>query len=311
MKALSDILANGFAGNASAFSGGGGNSDPLDLTATGVAAPAADTVRLFRRSLANRHMPAFVGPSGQDSTLQPSLHANRVVFINPSSGTTAPNIIGGTLTTAATMSLPALATTSLWTSMLRKRFQSSATAGNGSGMRTGYGQFWRGNANGMGGFFYRARVGQNLNVNGGQVFHGLCGSTAVLGTGAGAVGALVNMIGMGYDTTDGSGGNWQLFRNDSSGTATKVNLGANAARGTDQGFDLILFCPPYSGGAAQSIWAEVWNLNTGVQVLAPTEYTTDLPGNTNFMALKNEANNGAVASAVNVEVASVYAESDY
>lgn len=294
-----------------ALAGGGGSVDPLDLTDNTPGTPPANTVRLFRRNLANRNRPAFIGPSGLDSSLQAGLDANRIVYVTPTSGTTAPNMMGGTPTTQTTLSLPALTATNLWTSLLRKRFQSAATAAAPTGMRTAYGQFWRGNADGRGGFFYRARIGQNLNVNGAQQFHGLSAAVVALATSAGAVSALVNMIGMGYDTTDANTGNWFLYRNDGTGTATKLDLGANAARGVDQGFDLIMFCPPYSSGAAQSIWVEIWNLNTNIQVLAATEFTTNLPVNTVFMALKNEGNNGAVAAAMNLEISSIYVETDF
>lgn len=115
------------------------------------------------------------------------------------------------------------------------------------------------------------------------------------------------MIGMGYDTTDSSTGNWQLFRNDGSGTATKVDLGTDAARNTTHGYDLIIFCPP---GAATEIFVRIVNLHSGVVVL-DTSYTTDLPAANTGMAFKAESNNGAVASAINIEVARVYIESDY
>lgn len=265
-------------------------------------------MKLFARSYAGRLIPAIVGPSGIDTALQVGLHGNSVFMVAPASGTTAPTTWGGTLTTAATMSLQqTIASANPWQATSRKRFQSSGTAGNGSGMRTAYAQWFRGNAAGFGGFFFRAQLGQSLNVNGGQCFVGLCASTSVLGTGAGAVGALLNMCGMGYDTTDANTGNWQFFRNDGSGTATKVDLGAtNAARNTTHGFDLIMFLAP--GGA--ELFVRIINLHSGAVVL-DTSYTTDLPAVNTGMAMKAECNNGAVASAVNLEIAKLYIEADY
>ena len=140
------------------------------------------------------------------------------------------------------------------------------------------------------------------------MFIGLCASTAVLATAAGAVSALVNMIGVGYDTTDASTGNWFLYRNDGSGTATKVDLGASeAARNTTHGYDLIIYCPP---GAATEIFVRIVNIHTG-NIVIDTGYTTDIPAVNTGLALKMECNNGAVASVVNPEFAKVYIESEY
>lgn len=280
----------------------------LPLVSGTPVAPSAG-LKLFARSYANRVLPAIMGPSGIDTSMQVGLHGNSVVMIGPASGTTAPTIWGGTLTTAATMSLQqTIASANPWQATSRKRFATAGTAGSGSGMRLAYAQWFRGNAAGFGGFFFRAQIGQNINLNGAQVFHGLCASTAVLATTAGAVGALLNMCGMGYDTTDASSGNWQFFRNDGSGTATKVDLGAtNAARNTTHGYDLQMFCPPNDGGI---LYVRIVNLHSGAVVL-DTSYTTDLPAVNVGMAYKSEGNNGAVASAMNLEVAKVYIESDY
>lgn len=272
------------------------------------AAADAGFLKLFARSLGNRILPAIIGPSGFDTTLQVGLHGNSVFLIAPANGTTAPTVLGGVLTTATTIShQQTIASANPWQATRRTRFQSAATAGSSTGMRTGYAQWFQGNAAGFGGFFFRAQFGQNLNVNGGQSFVGLCASTAVLATTAGAVAALVNMCGVGYDTTDASTGNWQFFRNDGTGTATKVDLGAtNAARNTTHGYDLVMFMAPNGS----TLYVRIANLHSGAVVL-DTSYTTDLPAVNTGMAFKAECNNGAVASAVNLEIAKVYVETDY
>lgn len=283
-------------------------SGTLKLVSTTDPAAPSGGLLFYSKNVAGRHLPKVIGPSGIDTVLQVGLSGNAVFMVAPASGTTAPTAWGGTLTTAATMSVQqTIASANPWQATWRKRFASAATAGQGSGMRTAYTQWFRGNAAGFGGFFFRAQIGQNINLNGAQKFHGLCASTAVLAITAGAVAALLNMIGMGYDTTDANTGNWFLYRNDGTGTATKVDLGANAARNTTHGYDLIIYCPP---GAATEIFVRIINLHTNVVVL-DTSYTTDLPAVNVGMAYKSEGNNGAVASAMNLEVAKVYIESDY
>jgi hypothetical protein len=271
--------------------------------------PSAGSMLFYSRNIAGRLLPKIMGPAGIDTILQVGLSGNSVFMLAPQSGTTAPLVWGGSLTTAATMSVQqTIASANPWQATWRKRFQTSTSSGNVSGMRTAYTQWFRANAAGFGGFFFRTQFGQNINLNGSQCFVGLCASTGALGTGAGSVAALVNMIGVGYDTTDASSGNWQFYRNDGTGTATKVDLGAtNAARNTTHGYDLIIFCPP---GAATEIFVRIINLQNNAVVL-DTSYNTDLPAVNTGMAFKAECNNGAVSAAANLEVAKVYIETDY
>lgn len=315
LVALSTIAGSGAGGaNAVQFNNAGAQAGAanveiesgnlrLDAT-TDPAVPAAGGLLLYAQNFAGRLLPKIMGPLGIDTALQAGLHGNSVILISPTSGTTAPSIIGGTLTTAATMSLQYTAgSTNRWTSTQRKRFQTSTTAGNASGMRLAYVHLHRGSAAGFGGFFSRVQYGAQINLNGGQKFVGLCASTGAL---AGEPSALVNMCGVGYDAADASTGNWQFMRNDASGTATKVDLGTSAARGTTEGWDLVMFMAP--GGS--TLFVRIVNLNTGALVL-DTSYTTDIPAVNTGMAFKAEVRNGAVAAADNLEVAKAYIETDY
>lgn len=297
--------AGGFAGAANVEVDGGN----LKLVSTTDPTAPTGGLLMYSKSIAGRHLPKIIGPSGIDTVLQVGLHGNAVFMVAPASGTTAPTAWGGTLTTAATMSVQqTIASANPWLATWRKRFATSTTAGNLSGMRTAYTQWFRGNAAGFGGFFFRAQLGHNINLNGSQLFVGLCASTGALAATAGSVAALVNMIGMGYDTTDANTGNWFFYRNDGSGTATKVDLGAtNAARSNvSHGYDLIMYSPPNGS----DLYVRIVNLHNNAVVL-DTSYNTDLPAVNTGMAFKAEVNNGAVAAAANLEVAKVYIETDY
>lgn len=297
--------AGGFAG------AGNVEIDTGNLKLVSTSDPAAPTggIVSYSKLVAGRHLPKIIGPSGVDTIMQTGMHGNSVVMIAPASGTTAPTIWGGTLTTAATMSLQqTIASSSPWLATSRKRFQTAATAASATGCRLAYTQWFRGNAAGFGGFWFRCQFGQSLNITGSQAFVGLCASTAILNTAAGSAGALLNCFGVGYDTTDANTGNWFLMRNDGSGTCTKVDLGTGAARAnTTHGYDLIIYCPP---GAATAIFVRIVNIHTGAIVL-DTSYDTDIPAVNTGMAMKCEVNNGAVASATNIELAKLYIESDY
>lgn len=267
------------------------------------ATPAADNLNLFARKLAGKVMLGTEDQLGREAQLQPMLGGKSVFYCSPANSTTGPTCIGGLLSTVATIShQQTIASANPWQAARRTRFQTNTTAGNATGARTGYTQWSRGNAAGFGGFYFRGQVGMNINLNGGQKFFGLCALTTLL---AGDPSALLNMCGMGYDAGDASTGNWFFMRNDGAGVATKVDLGTNAARNTNDGYDLIMYNPPNSG----DLFVRIVNLHSGVLVL-DTSYNTDLPAVNTGMAYKCDVRNGAVAAADNIEVANVYIEGD-
>lgn len=293
--------------NGGAFAGAANVSvegDNLKLLAIDDPTPPTAGLVVYAKSIAGRTHPKIIGPSGIDTLLQVGLDGNAVFFVSPTTGTTAPLAVGGTLTTAATMSsVFAASSTNQWSATFRKRFTTATTAASATGMRTAYVQWFRGSAAGYGGFRFRAQFGMGTNLAGGQKFVGLCALTTAL---AGDPSALLTMCGMGYDAADASTGNWYFMRNDGSGVATKVDLGTGAARNTTDGYDLVMNMTP--GGS--TLFVRITNLNTGAVVL-DTSYTTDLPAANTAMAFKAEVRNGAIAAADALDVAKVYIETDY
>ena len=294
--------------NAAGAFGGAGNVEISGghlklLAATDPAAPTGGLL-LYARSLAGRVLPKIIGPSGIDTSLQTGLHGNSIFQMSPANGSTSPTIIGGLITAVATVThQQTIASANLWQATRRTRFQTTTTAGNASGVRTPYGQWFLGNAAGFGGFFFRAQFGMNINLAGGQKFCGMAfASTAIAGDPSG----LLHMCGMGYDAADSAAGNWQFMRNDGTGLATRVDLGTGAARNVTHGYDLIMFAKPNNA----ELFVRIVNLHTGV-VLLDTSYTTDLPAVNTALSFKCEVRNGAVAAADNIEIAKAYIESDY
>lgn len=216
---------------------------------------------------------------------------------DPSNGTSAGTTLGVAFTSAGTVSHQALSTSSVQSVLRRTRWATTAAAGNAAGIYETAVTKVRGNAVGIGGFFAEFTFTQATNINGHQAFVGLAASTATLG---GEPSALVNMIGMGYDSTDGSTGNWQLMRNDGTGAATKVDLGTNAARNTTDVYVLTIRSP--QNGA--DVFVKVVNLSTGVTVL-DTSYNADLPANTVFLGLRAQNRTGATTTAGLMEVATI------
>lgn len=293
--------------NAAAFDGaanveiGGGN---LKLLTTTVPTAPTGGVLLYAQSVAGKVLPRVSAPTGIDTALQAAFHGASVFLMTPSNSTSPPNILGGALTLVATAShVQTFASANPWQATRRTRLTTNTVAASQSGLRTSYGQWFLGNAAGFGGFFFRAQLGMNINLAGGQKFVGLCASTGALG---GDPSTLLSMCGMGYDAADLSTGNWQFMRNDGSGIATKVDLGIGAARNLNDGYDLTMFAKPN----AAEVFVRIVNLQTGVVVL-DASYTTDIPPANTALAFKCDVRNGAIAAADSIEVAKVYIESDY
>lgn len=270
------------------------------------AAPVADKLLLFGRELANKVFLAFKETKGESTWLQSAFHGKSIAMISIATGTTAPTAFGCTLTTAATMSYQqTIASANKWQATKRKRYTTSTTAGNTTGVRTAYGAWFIGNAAGYGGFFFRGSVGANTNLNGGQKFFGLTSVTTSLSGEPSAT--LANCLGMGWDSTDASTGNWFFMRNDATGAAVKVDLGTGAARSnTTHGYELVMYCAPNSA----EVFVRITNIHTST-VLLNASYTTDIPVVNTALAFKCEARNGALTSADSIEHATVYIESDF
>jgi hypothetical protein len=277
----------------------------MSAQATGsVTAASADTIKMFARSYAGRVMPEWMGESGVDCFVQPALFNNNVMLWQPSVGTVAGTILGNTFTSVGTVSHPTLASTNMQTAMRRTNWVSTATTATiTNGIRGNVAQVWRGNSTNLGGFFSFFRFSQNTNVLGHQTFIGLAGSLAVLG---GDPSGLTDMIGIGYDAADAINSGWQIMRNDASGAATKVALGASAPRDTSTVLDLTIYAPPN----ASFICVRVYNQSTQAVVLDNAIYTTDLPTSTVFLNFHAQNRVGSGGAVHNLQLNRIYIESD-
>lgn len=257
-------------------------------------APASGGIKIYSKNIAGNSIPYVKTPDGVETAVQPSLFMGKMpVWVGFASGTTAPVTMGGTIATAATMGTANPASTNEWTKYQRKTYTTSTTAGNQSGLRQSYTQF----SSATGGFFAHFKFGQTIALNGEQKFIGMCASTAALG---GDASALTNIIGMGIDAADVNG-NWYLMYNDGTGTATRVDLGANAVRNTTDGYELNI----YVGPGSSTYYVYIKNLATGADVYNGS-LTTDVPASSTLLAWKAECRNGAVAAATNLHMAATY-----
>jgi hypothetical protein len=262
------------------------------------AIPGAGNLTLYNDNWA-RQLLAVKRDSGDDYPLQPHIGDVGFVVIMPGTGSTPTILGGGGVTTTGTMTHPTLANTNALTSGRRMSIASASTAGSSAGIRGSAATCWRGNAAGLGGFHFGAHFALSTAVAGQRAFVGLAASTAALSNTDPS--NIVNMVGVGRDTGDA---NMQLFVNDQTGVATKIDLGASFPRSATDTYEVFFACNPNG----TSIEYVVENRANGAIVTG--SLTTNLPQNTVFLNLHAWTNNSATASVASIDVQNAYIESD-
>lgn len=297
--------------NAGAFAGAtnvtinANGSLELSLDAAPVTPPSG-VVGFFGRSVAGRMLPAFIGPSGLDSILQPSLGRNAVSGVFPNGNSTTLSSIRLALTATGTATAANVATTSLHTRMKRIDYLvTTASTTAVAGFRSTAAQFWFGNAAGAGGFTYILRwsiaTGGATATN--RCWVGLRNVTTAPTDVEPS--SLVNMFGMGWDAADA---NMQFMRNDATATATKTDLGASfVVPTTDRPgvWELAMFSAPNTSQVTYLIT----NLGTGAT--ATGTVSTDLPSNTTLLTPVGYCSVGGTSSVIGVTLFSLYMETDF
>lgn len=276
---------------------------PLILQALSAvpASPAAGKLALYARERAGQVWLEAVRASGRDFPFQPHLGVNRVAFWAPANSTNV-TAVGITIASGGTVSHPALAATSLKTQMRRWTITSAATADSVIDQRATALVCWRGNAAGLGGWTYTARLSLTTLQATGMGFFGLYASTSALSTTL-VLSSVVNCIGIGFQR--GTHTNWQLVHNDGSGAPTLTDLGAAFEVNTTDVLTLFINAAPNDS----SVGVRVVNENSGA--VYETTLSSDIPASTTFLGPRNYMNNGATAAAVAVDCAGVYLETDY
>lgn len=263
--------------------------------------PSSDTMVFYAKKIGGRMMPKWKGPSGLDTAVQPALFQNNIIMLVPQTTTTI-TLFGATNTSVGTVSHPALASTNLRTSMRRWIWTSAGTSNSASEGRTAAGLVWRGDATGLGGWFYSCRWAISSSTANQQVAIGLWAATGATSTSV-VPSNLTDCIFVGWDSADS---NLQIMHNDSSSTCTKINLGSSfPANSTTSVYEFMMFAAPNGS----SVYYRVVRLNTGD--VAEGEITTNIPTSTTFLTRHEYMNNGGTAAAVILEVARIYIETDY
>lgn len=277
------------------------------------AAPASNKLRTYARNVSGRLLFKWVPPSGVDIIAQPALFGNNIIWYMPNTGTTAGINLGTPWAVGTTIGHPA-PTAGIYTQMKRTTSTNVVTTTNQilgvSSIASTAASFWRGNAPGLGGFFFFARFGiETLTAgspNATRLFVGLqSGTTSIL---ASDTIPAISCIGLWHDTTDGANVINLLTKNGATSTKNALPGAPSTPYATGQGYDFYMFCKPNDS----TIYYRLDNLNTGV-TLVDSSVTTTIPAATTFMGPVCGMSNGTaniVASTVSIGVNKIYVESD-
>ena len=208
----------------------------------------------------------------------------------------AENIAVGTLQGTATA--VAVSTTSIQNKKTRLRIGVSTPAASGI---CGYRSTSAFNIIGMGWRMAVAfGVSDSAYNSGARQFYGMTTNTASLGLSSTVtVESLVNIIGIGSDATDT---NLQVFYNDGTGTATKIDLGSNFHANRPVGAvetDFIVF-ELYNPYNSNTVYYKATSLENNVTVQG--SITTNLPNNTTPITIQACRTSGASSNACSFDI---------
>jgi hypothetical protein len=161
---------------------------------------------------------------------------------------------------------------------------------------------WRGNAAGLGGFFFTTRFGFSTLQSGNRAFIGMVDVTTAptnvdptTNTTPGKVGVAINA----------NSGNLKFVNTVTGSAPTVTDLGANCPVNTTNLYELII----YSAPNGSSIGYRVKNESSGT-VCSDSSVSSNIPAAGTFLAPQFWMTNNATAAAVAIDNAGWYLESD-
>jgi hypothetical protein len=208
--------------------------------------PSSGSVTLFGRVIGGKSLPAFVGAIGIDTALQPHLGRNKISLVTATGNGSTLTAIGALANAATgTAATEGVALTTNYTKFKRMAYHATASATNAvAGFRaassTTARQYWNEK-----GYHIIVQWGISVGVTGNTSSRAFCGMIASVSAPTDVEpSTLTDIIGMGWD---GGDTNIQVMHNDSSGTATKIDLGASFPKPTVDAtnmYELALFARP-------------------------------------------------------------------
>ena len=264
------------------------------------ATPAPGYTSLFAKSQGGRQMPAFIGPSGLDSVLQPHMAKNGWAQWKITPNSTTVSAIGtAALTATGTATAANYAVTSLHTRTTRMDYlvtTAAATAVAGYRVATNIYRV----TDGFHHIFRVAPATGTATLTTNRFFCGMSTATAAP-TDVDPL-TVLNSCGVGYA---GGDANWQIYFG---GTAVvKVDTGmVKPSVDRDGPFSVIIFAPP--GGSY--IGVRLVNEITGVAFETTTSTTANIMAATTAAGPRAYHSVGATSSVVGLTLFAGYVETD-
>lgn len=272
---------------------------PLNATP---AVPAADNVGVFGRNLGGRMMLAVMGPSGLDTSLQPSFARNKVGWFNPPGNAITVHQHGLVLTNTGVITLANVAATNIHTAMRRLEYAATTAAVTAvAGYYSTVAQYFMG---ALGGFHLIVRFGRSRGAAANATLRSFVGLSSLVTaqTDVEPSTTETNAIGVGCDAADA---NYQIIHRTGTGVATKINTGIpKSAADTTEMYDLALFSPP--GGT--TVGYLFTRLSTGASFSGTI--STNLPAAGTQLALRGRYSAGGTSSVMGLALGSLYVETD-
>lgn len=277
----------------------------IDVVKSTPTPPAADTVRIFARSVGGRMMPAAIGPSGLDTVFQPHLGRNAVCWARPVGNSTAMSVMGIAISATGTATAASVTATNRHARMKRLDYLVTPAAATAvAGFRSAAAQFTVGAATaGDGGFHFVCRFGPATGAT-------LATRRGFVGMGPTAAptdvepSSITNIVGVGHDAADT---NYKIMHR-GAGAITKIDTGIPKVCSADRDdvYELALFALP---GTTQQVGYEFQRLTTGDRVTGVI--TTNLPTNTTLLAPRGWTSVGGTSSVIGIAMMGLTIETDY
>lgn len=284
----------------------------LQYNSIGAAIPNSDSVKFFAKlygGTGGRTMPAIIGPSGMDYTIQPGMWRQKIAYWNaPGNGTTVPGIFGlNALTATGTVTTRTVATTNKLTITKRLGYVSANTANSVAGHRSTDRQYVVGNGSGFGGFFYSCRFGISDATIETQArsFIGLSSlTTAPTNVNPGT---LTFCAGIGHNAGDT---NWYIYYGGNV-AQTRINLTSTIPINNTDLIDFTMWSPPNVDGVIYYHVEIVGTSNIVNGKLGPGTAGVTIPLNGTLLTHRAWRTNNTAAVVVGIDISSVYIETDW